>query len=101
MLLKNSLAKLSLFKITKSKKREIVTISILFLNISLSTIIFDISIIVNNLIIIFDNVLNFILESSTIDNYQQQLITNRFSILRIFIFRIKREINATRKFRSR
>ena len=101
MLLKNSLTKSTLLKITKSKKRKIAAISILSLNISLSTIIFNISIIVNNLVITFNNVFNFILESSTIDNYQQRSVINQSSILRMFISRAKRKVNAIRELRSR
>ena len=50
------ITKSTLFKIIKLKKREIVTIL---------TIIFYIFVIVNNLIIIFDNVYNFMFESLT------------------------------------
>ena len=88
-----------LFKITKSKKREfeIITVSILFLNFSLSTTIFDISIVVSISFIIFDD--HFILKSTfSIKNYRHRSFTDRFSILRAFISWIKREMSAVREF---
>ena len=95
MLLKNFLiSTLLLLKIIKSKKREFTIILNLSLNILLSTTIFNILVIVSNLVILINDY-----QQRLITN--QQLITNRFSILRAFISRIKREINIVRKFCSR
>ena len=93
VLLKNFLVSaLFLFKIIKLKKREFIIILSLLFNISLLITIFDIFVIVNNLVML-------------VDDYQQRLvinqrlITNRFLILRAFIFRIKRKVSVVRKSR--